>query len=440
MLSNNAIKISNLSKCYHIYDKPHHRLLQMLTRGRRRFHRDFWALRDVSFEVGRGETVGIIGRNGSGKSTLLQLICGTLAPTNGTVEVTGRIAALLELGSGFNPEFTGKENVLLSAALLGLRRDEIERHYDDILEFADIGEFIDQPVKTYSSGMVVRLAFAVQAQLSPDILIVDEALAVGDARFQAKCFARLNQLKDQGTSILLVTHSSEQIVSHCSRAILLDRGCLVDQGEPRSVVNHYLDILFSKENSSPEPVAAISQSLSSEIPGPSSNLLSDSEELFSSRAAYNPNEYRWGSGGCRILDFYLTNKDYLAVSAFDMGERIKLGLSIIFVSEVTSYVIGITIKTQEGITIYGTNTDLLQTFKSREPGRAGTTIKLEAEFNCILAPGDYFISVGIAARDGEEVVPLDRRYDSIHVKVLSSKRIYGLVDLDLTCSSIGSNT
>lgn len=242
-----AIRVVNLSKCYHIYDRPRDRLLQMLMRGRKQFYREFWALKDISFEVKKGETVGIVGRNGSGKSTLLQLICGTLNPTSGIIQTNGRIAALLELGSGFNPEFTGRENVYMNAALLGLSKEEVDARFNDITTFADIGQFIDQPVKTYSSGMVVRLAFAVQSQINPDILVVDEALAVGDAKFQSKCFERLRQLKENGTSILLVTHSSEQIVTHCSNAILLDNGVQVETGEPKRVINRYMDLLFGKE-------------------------------------------------------------------------------------------------------------------------------------------------------------------------------------------------
>lgn len=251
-----AIRISNLSKCYQIYDAPRDRLKQFVMPRLRRitgktnkqYFSEFWALKDISFEVKKGETVGIIGRNGSGKSTLLQIICGTLTPSNGSVETNGRIAALLELGSGFNPEFTGRENVYMNAAVLGLSKEEVDERFDDITAFADIGQFIDQPVKTYSSGMVVRLAFAVQSQVEPDILVVDEALSVGDAKFQAKCFERLRQLKENGTSILLVTHSSEQIVTHCSTAILLNNGAQLETGEPKHVVNRYMDLLFGKEN------------------------------------------------------------------------------------------------------------------------------------------------------------------------------------------------
>lgn len=235
-----AIRVENLSKCYQIYDTPRDRLKQFILprlhhltgQTPRQYFREFWALKDVSFEVKKGETIGIIGRNGSGKSTLLQLICGTLSPTSGSITTNGRIAALLELGSGFNPEFTGRENVYMNASVLGLSKEEIDARFEDIVAFADIGTFIEQPVKMYSSGMMVRLAFAVQAQVEPDILIVDEALAVGDAKFQAKCFDRLHQLKEGGTSILLVTHSSEQIVTHCSEAILLDGEMLSNMVNP----------------------------------------------------------------------------------------------------------------------------------------------------------------------------------------------------------------
>ncbi len=216
-----AISVRDISKCYYSYDRPMDRVLHSLVpRVQRQFGmpvksygQAFWALRNVDFEVRRGETVGLVGRNGSGKSTLLQIICGTLRPSGGSVHTQGRVAALLELGSGFNPEFTGRENVYLNASVLGLSRDEVDQRFDAIAGFADIGDFIDQPVKTYSSGMAVRLAFAVQAQVDPQILIVDEALSVGDAKFQAKCFERLRQLKQNGTSILLVTHASEQVVT-----------------------------------------------------------------------------------------------------------------------------------------------------------------------------------------------------------------------------------
>ena len=240
-----VIAAQNLGKCYEIYAQPRDRLLQSLFRGRRQFFQEFWAVSGLSFEVKRGETVGIIGRNGSGKSTLLQLVAGTLTPTTGTVTARGRVAALLELGSGFNPEFTGRENVYLNGAILGFARETMARRYGEIVAFADIGEFIDQPVKTYSSGMLARLAFAVAIHSEPESLIVDETLSVGDEAFQRKCFARIHDLRQRGTSILFVSHAAAAIVELCDRALLLDQGELILTGRPKEVVALYQKLIYS---------------------------------------------------------------------------------------------------------------------------------------------------------------------------------------------------
>lgn len=234
-----AIQAENLGKCYRIFRSPRARLAQSFLGERRRLYEEIWALRGVSFSMPSGTTLGVVGRNGSGKSTLLQLLCGTLSPSEGSLRCEGRVAGLLELGSGFNPEFNGLENVFLNASLLGLNRCEIEEKLDAILAFADIGEYVNQPVKTYSSGMALRLAFAVQANIDPDILIVDEALAVGDELFQKKCYARLSQLKASGTSILLVTHSCAQIIQHCDQALLLHKGRPQLLGKPSLVTTTY---------------------------------------------------------------------------------------------------------------------------------------------------------------------------------------------------------
>jgi len=247
MSSEDAIRVSNLSKCYQIYDSPRDRLKQFFYprirrvagRGPRSYFREFWALKDVSFEVGKGETIGVIGRNGSGKSTLLQLICGTLSPTSGSVDTNGRIAALLELGSGFNPEFTGRENVYMNGAVLGLRQDEIDARFDQIASFADIGQFMEQPVKTYSSGMFVRLAFAVAVHVAPDILIVDEALSVGDIAFRNKCMLRIREMHDRGTSILFVSHDMSTLQLICNRVIWINDGKIIAEGDPTSVCQEY---------------------------------------------------------------------------------------------------------------------------------------------------------------------------------------------------------
>ena len=438
MSSEIAANIENIDKCFHIYDQPRDRLKQFIIPkaqkafGMResRFYREFWALRNIEFQVRKGETVGIIGRNGSGKSTLLQIICGTLNPTSGEVKTRGRVGALLELGSGFNPEFTGRENVYLNAAVLGLKRQEIEDRLDDIISFADIGQFIDQPVKTYSSGMVVRLAFAVQSQIDPDILIVDEALSVGDAKFQAKCFDRLKKLKDRGTSILLVTHSSEQIVTHCTRAVLLNDGAVVEIGEPRRVVNRYLDLLFGRER---KPVATESDRVESLRPDKiieSDYPLSQTDDIFAIHPNYNHNEYRWGDGSARILDFYLAADGEAYPSVIDTGQQIVLAVSVQFVVELVRPILGVTIKTKEGVTVYGVNSESLQTNAFEALGQADSVVMPVIKFRCQLAPGDYFISLGVASRQGADVVPHDRRYDAIHLNVSPDVSFHGLINLE----------
>ncbi|MFZ2171186.1 MAG: ABC transporter ATP-binding protein [Methylococcaceae bacterium] len=246
MFSEPAISVKNLSKNYYLYNQPVDRLKQFLWHGRRQYFREFWALRDICFEISKGEVLGIIGRNGAGKSTLLELLCGTLSPTSGSIEVNGRIAALLELGSGFNPEFTGRENVYMSASILGLSKREIDERFEEIVEFSGIRDFLDQPVKTYSSGMYVRLAFSVATSVDPDILVVDEALSVGDGEFARKSFDRIRTMKEAGKTILFCSHSLYQVEAFCDRVLWLDHGELIQLGKPQVVVQRYGDFLLGR--------------------------------------------------------------------------------------------------------------------------------------------------------------------------------------------------
>jgi lipopolysaccharide transport system ATP-binding protein len=434
-----AISVRAVSKCYNTYENPRDRLKQafiprvqrMLGVQPHQYGRQFWALKDITFDIYKGETVGIVGRNGSGKSTLLQMICGTLTPTAGEIETNGRIAALLELGSGFNPEFTGRENVYLNGSVLGLSKEEVDSRFDSIAAFADIGNFLDQPVKNYSSGMGVRLAFAVQAQIDPDILIVDEALAVGDARFQAKCFERLRQLKENGTSILLVTHSGEQVVTHCSRAILLDSSELKMIGDPRKVVNRYMDVLFGRERASDRNPEHSSGERATELTDKDDPAFvgSSVEDLFHTRAHYNPNEYRWGDGGATILDFDIRSNGARFASASTSLTTVTIDLYIKFNEFISAPILGFTVKTKEGVTVYGSNSALLDCLEFEGKGEAGSVITTRISFKNLLAGGDYFISLGVASKKGEEIVPHDRRYDSIHLTVTPTNHLFGMVDL-----------
>jgi lipopolysaccharide transport system ATP-binding protein len=424
-----VIDAHNVGKCYHVYDRPSQRLLQGLARGRKRYYREFWALRGVGLQVRRGQTVGIVGRNGSGKSTLLQMLAGTLTPTEGDIRVEGRIAALLELGSGFNPDFTGRENVFLNGAILGLQRSEVEARLDDILAFADIGEFVDQPIRNYSSGMVVRLAFAVQAQVQPQLLIVDEALAVGDARFQAKCFARLKQLKADGVSILLVSHSADQIVQHCDHALLLDGGRLVQDGKPRHVVNRYYDLLFGKEGTGEREPDAGARGESDATAAP----FAGDAGGFEDRPNYNPYEYRYGDGAAKIVDFDLRSGAQAYPSVLESGAGLRLTVRIAFEREVVRPILGFFLKTKEGVTVYATNTEYQPLPGFAAAGAAGTTVEVAASFDCSLADGDYFLSVGVASRNEAEVVPHDRRYDAIHLRVIGAD-FFGMAGIGFALS------
>lgn len=456
MLSkDNALEIIDVSKCYQIFDSPIRRLKQFIVPNIERklgkvprvYHEEFWALQDISFNLPKGETLGVVGRNGSGKSTLLQIIAGTLSPTQGSVNIQGRVAALLELGAGFNGDFTGRENVYLNGSLLGLTKDEIDNKLDDILSFADIGHFINSPVKSYSSGMMVRLAFAVQAQIDPEILIVDEALAVGDAKFQAKCFARLKQLKNNGTSILFVSHATEQIITHCDKAILLNDGMVVDNGAPKNIVNKYLDLLFGKSTSGNAKRAKEDQHLqkASESEEEQNKRFSTSENVkhtvvleddgFERRTNYNPHEYRWGDRTAEILDFSLIQGSKKYPLSISSDEGLNLTFLVKFHETIFRPIFGFAVKTKDGVTIYNTNSNILET-PFIEVGEANTAHRVNVELPVRLFQGDYFISIGLASYNTSgEVVPHDRRYDSIHITVEPTADFLGLVNLEasITC-------
>lgn len=439
-----AIAVSSLSKAYHVYEAAHDRLKQLLYPGlsrmvgkeARAYHHEFWALRDVSFEVRRGETIGVVGRNGSGKSTLLQIICGTLAPTGGTVVTRGRIAALLELGSGFNPDFTGRENVYLNGTILGLSRDEIERRLDEIFRFADIGQYIDQPVKTYSSGMVVRLAFSVAINVDPDILVVDEALAVGDELFQRKCYSRIEAIKNNGATILFVSHSGSAVVELCDRAVLLDAGEKLAIGEPKHVVGLYQKLLYAPAETQAQLRARIL------VQGLDANR-SDREAGAASRAApaqASPEAYfdpglvpqstlEYDSKGARISDASLCSPDGVRVNCVSRGSELAYRYKVHFERDARNVRFGVLVKSLSGLELGGAVT-AANLGESVPFVPAGAVVTVEFRFRCTLNPGTYFLNAGVTGADGLEETYLHRVLDICIFRVLPLKgdRATALVD------------
>lgn len=438
-----AIAVEGLSKRYEIYSAPQDRLKQMLLpplqrlarTEAKRYYRDFWALRDVTFSVQRGEAVGIIGRNGSGKSTLLQMICGILTPTTGSVWSPGRIAALLELGAGFNPEFTGRENVFLSGLVYGIPETVLKSRYQDIVDFAEIGDHMDQPVKTYSSGMYVRLAFAVASFSDPEILVIDEALSVGDVYFQRKCFRRIEELRRSGCTLLFVTHSADTLLQLCDRGIVLDAGRLVFDGPSKPAVAEYLRRIFGartttfggdRQDPAGSPDGAVHQA---------DDLLHLSaggrQELFAARAGYNRAEVRLGDGSATVLDFLVKGQrgDSPIIHS---RENFCLMMRYLFNQSAERVIFGIQIRTREGLIVYSANTFTVENKLYRYP--AGSIVIGEFNFRNSLLPGQYFITVGISQFDenGVDIGAFDRRVDSIILTVLGDMRhATGWVDMEM---------
>lgn len=362
-----AISVKNLTKKYRIFGHPGDRIKQALTFGRMRFHREFTALQDVSFEIKKGETIGIIGRNGSGKSTLLQLICGILKPTSGTVQVNGRVSALLELGAGFNPEFTGRENVYFHGAMVGLTKSKMEARFDGIAAFADIGEFIDQPVRTYSSGMYVRLAFAVAISSDPEILVIDEALSVGDVVFQHKSKKRIQQLRDSGTSLLLVSHDRNVITAMCNRCILLDKGQLVMDAAPAEVMDYYYAIMAAKSGE------AVQQTLSGSGQGQTVS----------------------GTGEAVVERITLLDAAGCEVEVVVPGQEVILEFQVRTHQEIPRLILGFTIRDQFGQPVYGINTNSFdQALMNASEGRQYV---FRFSFAANIGVGTYSISTALVS-------------------------------------------
>ena len=415
-----VIKVAQVKKCYQTYRKPIHRLWQSF-RPQKTYYQEFWALKGVDLEVRKGETVGIVGKNGSGKSTLLQIIAGILKPSSGEFETRGRISALLELGAGFNPEFTGMENARLNASIMGLSRDEFHQKLPDIVDFCGLGDFLHRPVKTYSSGMFVRLAFAVAINMNPDILIVDEALAVGDVRFQRKCFRRLEQLKEQGVSILFVTHSTDSVLKHCDRAIMLDAGELKMTGSPKQVVQAYLEMMFESDVKTTQAIDIDAGSYASDF--------DPTQDSCAQQPTYNVNEHRWGDERASICNYAVLQNGAPTSGLIQRGDDVVIRFSVLFKHDIADLIYGLTVKTNDGNQIYGTNSRLQEGAVPTEQS-AGDLVSIEFSLKANLLAGDYFISLGVAQdHDDKDNIAIDRRYDMIHLHVSDTEDAFGVVDL-----------
>ncbi len=415
-MSGIAIAVRALRKSYRLYAHPRDMVIETLT-GRPR-HREFTALEDVSFEVGHGTVVGLMGRNGAGKSTLLRIIAGTLDATAGTVTTTGRIAAILELGTGFHLDYSGRENIYLGGLCLGLKRREIDARVAEVIEFSELQEFIDQPFRTYSSGMQARLAFSVATCVDPDILIIDEALAVGDARFQLKSFDRMAEFKRRGKSILVVSHSINQLVSICDRAILLDRGRVLMDGDPNAVGNAYHELLFGSPGGTLRAVATADDAASGHEAA--EGEATATEEQGAAEAGPAEREHRYGDGAARITEFRVLDAEGRAVTRLQSPETYTAVMTIRAVRQTGELCIGILMRNGRGQDIFASDTIRCQnlTVAALAPGEeAGVSMRFRAN----MAAGTYFLTATAARTDGTKH---DVRFDSIMIEVEPVAALY----------------
>ena len=410
-----AIEVKDVDKVYKLYEKPSDRIKEALGLGSKVRHTDHKALSDVSMTIYQGETVGIIGTNGSGKSTILKIITGVLNPTAGEVKVNGRISALLELGAGFNMEYNGIENIYLNGTMIGFTEKEIDEKLQSILDFADIGEYVYQPVKTYSSGMFVRLAFAVAINIDPEILIVDEALSVGDVFFQAKCYHKFEEFKAMGKTILFVSHDLSSIAKYCDRVVLLNQGTKLGEGAPKEMIDTYKQVLVGQY----------------QLPESSSegNLLEDEDiRKLASGQNINPDLLEYGSKKAEIVEYYFTDDKGVHTSAVVKGSRFTIHMKVEIKEDIQAPIFAFSFKNIKGTEITGTNTMFEKSFL--EPVRAGDVKEITFEQEMNLQGGDYLLSLGVTGYEGDTFTVYHRLYDVINLTVISDKNTVGFYDMN----------
>lgn len=418
-----AIQVQDVSKIYKLYDKPMDRLKESLGLGRKKNYKEHYALKNVDITIQQGETVGIIGTNGSGKSTVLKIITGVLFPTSGEVKVNGRISALLELGAGFNMEYTGIENIYLNGTMIGFSQEEIAAKMDDILEFADIGEFIHQPVRTYSSGMFVRLAFAVAINIEPEILIVDEALSVGDVFFQAKCYHKFTEFKKLGKTILLVTHDLSSIHKYCDRVVLLNKGVKLGEGTPKEMIDIYKQVLVGQYQVPDEE--SFSEDNFSE-----DNFLDDTSVM----EAAAPKALEYGNQKAMITEYCMTDENGTKTTAVLKGDTFHIIYKTTFEDTIQAPIFAFSIKDKKGTEITGTNTLFEKT--CLESIKKGQTKEITFTQTMNLQGGEYLLSLGVTGYESDDFVVYHRLYDVLPITVISDKDTVGFFDMNSIISVV----
>ena len=413
-----AIAVDHISKVYKLYDKPMDRMVEALGLTKKKKYREHFALSDVSFQVKKGECVGIIGTNGSGKSTILKIITGVLNPTGGTLTVNGRIQALLELGAGFNMEYTGIENIYLNGTMNGFTEQEIESRMQDILDFADIGDYVKQPVKTYSSGMFVRLAFSVAINIDPEILIVDEALSVGDVFFQAKCYHKFEEFKKMGKTIIFVSHDLSSVSKYCDRVVLLNQGVKLGEGSPKEMIDDYKRVLVGQYE--------LPESKSE------SSLLHDEaiQVAVQKKAAKQDTSklLEYGTKEAVIEQFYMTDDRGAESKSIIKGSEFTIHMKVRFMADLPAPIFASSIKTVKGTEITGTNTMFEKAFL--EPVKAGAVKDITFTQKMSLQGGEYLLSFGVTGYDGNDFQVYHRLYDALDLTVISDKNTVGFYDMD----------
>lgn len=417
-MSDYAISVKNINKIYKLYDKPSDRFKEAMGLTKKKKYREHYALNDVSFNVKKGETVGIIGTNGSGKSTILKIITGVLNPTAGDIEVNGRISALLELGAGFNMEYTGIENVYLNGTMIGFSKEEIDKKLDDILDFADIGDFVNQPVKTYSSGMFVRLAFAVAINIDPEILIVDEALSVGDVFFQSKCYHKFEEFKKMGKTILFVSHDLGSIGKYCDRVVVLNQGVKLSEGNPKEMIDLYKKLLVNQYSDVKENTNDRNEK----------SYNADSVESWKNVMQSNPNIVEYGNRLAIIVDYGIKDKNGNMSNVIEKNDEFTIMFKVRFDESIDNPIFAVTIKDLKGTEITGTNTMYEKIDTGKVKKGEFRSVLFTQKMN--LQGGDYLVSLGCTGFKSGEFTVYHRLYDVFDITVVSDKNTVGYYDMN----------